>query len=110
MSNYTFFHEKQAQAIEELAHWQSFTEGVDQCASVRVGSLVKPRTSAAKGVVLATGTQQGQPYAKIQTIGHHSYTCRYLISDLQIVPPDDYDIHFIRQAEFTFSIINPCLT
>lgn len=103
MENYTFFHEKQCQAKKELKHWQSFLDVCNQ--SIKVGSLVRPRSSAAKAIVLALHSSRNRSYAQVQTLGTASqasgkYT--YYLEDLQLVQPDNHDLQRIQAQNLSY--------
>lgn len=103
MENYTFFHEKQVQAKKEQKHWQSFLNVCNQ--SIQVGSLVRPRTSAVKAIVLDLRFRQGRSYAQVQTLGTASQApskyCYYL-EDLQLVQPDGHDRQRIHEQNLSY--------
>ena len=108
MDNYTFFHEKQAAAKSELNHWQSFLDGCNQ--SIRVGSLIRPRTSAVRGVVLELGQcpRRKRRYAHIQTLGSASQApakYSYFLEDLQVAQPSGHDLQRIKELNLYYQPI-----
>ena len=98
MANYTFFHEKQVQAREEVTRWQSFLDTFDK--PIQVGALVRPRTSAVRAIVLSLHFRPSKSYAQVQTLGTASQApgkyCYYL-DDLQLVRPTSHDLQRIRK-------------
>ncbi len=109
MKDYTRFHVLQQKAKSQFSYWQTILHELENKTNmkklntaIQVGVLVKPVTSAAKGIVLSIHTKGGKQYAKIRIIGYYPRVCKYLLSDLIILQPNHQDLFHIQQAGLTY--------